>query len=188
MNPFSSNTRILGICQEAILTASKYLEIYLYDIEVLFPAMIDDFDKMPYKIRWRAFLNDGNGDKEKQTVGGYANWPEEPNEKQVGLTLKRSATFSTLTATMAGGQYVYQALDAWKYDQESFQIAVYKQTIVQSMAGMVDDATLTMPSLGKIQSFVIKELQKESVGFLSEIHSKMTADLDHQRKMDRLDP
>jgi len=194
INPMRIDDKRQAIVLDAILLAGANLHLPLKEISATHPAPLDDFDPAKVKIFWKATIDGLPPEwRGKPQIGGRLFWPEVPVEEQLKISVIRSVSFAALIALLPERNFVYAALDAFKYDQEFLSVAMYKQEVIQMLNKSVQTIPASqnggkekhkLPSLAKAQQAVIDAIQKKSIDFLKNIYARMQSDLDREDKED----
>lgn len=190
--PLKLTEKTKAVIQDAIIQSGDNLSIKLTGISVSFPAPLDDFDMMKFKILWRAKMDGMPPEwKGKPEVGGRLFWPTQPPDEQIKIATLRSVSFAILIGILPERNFVYSALDAYRFNQEFLSVGVYLQECIHLLNSSVITVPANqnggkekhkMPSLAKIQATLIDNIQKKAMPTLKDVYDKMVADLRREDK------
>jgi hypothetical protein len=182
-----------ALIQDAIIQSGTNLSILVNEIFVSFPQRLDDFDPMGFKVIWRGKLGGMPPEwKGKPDIGGRLFWPTMPTDEQLKIATIRSTSFAILIGILPERNFVYSALDAFKFNQEFLAVGVYLQECIHLLNSSVSTIPPknggkpkhALPSLAKVQQTLISHIQQKAMPLLKSIHEKMKADLVRQDKED----
>jgi hypothetical protein len=194
INPLNIDEKRKAIVLDAVIQAGANLHLPLKEISASYPSPLDDFDPAKIKVFWKATIDGLPPDwKGKPQIGGRLYWPEVPEEEQLKVSIIRSVSFAALVSLLPESKFVYSALEAFKYDKEFLSVATYEQEVIHMLNSSVQTIPASqnggkekhkLPSLAKAQQAVVDAIQKKSIDFLKDIHTRMQRDLDREDRED----
>jgi hypothetical protein len=127
--------------------AAEALGFQLGDIIVIHPMTIDDFDPNHYKVAWSSKVMNLHGIPD---VGSRLSWPQRPNDADLRMSMRRSASFVLLVGMLPEGKHIYEAMRAHSFDESNLLIGAYKMTMVALLA-----ESIKWPSMEEIEKGVV---------------------------------
>lgn len=175
-------------CVMTIRDCAAQLGITIEDAKVMRPPV--NLDPRLYDLGWTAkkisVVDDPPGvEVEPFTMGGRLNWDQEepPSTEEVLLQLRRSCMFSMTVAIMPERSFVYQALEATRFSQNSVLLGMFIHDCAMYMQNNPPkDKNYHFPSVAKAQGFIADQLKKASKQSLVAIHERLSGMYQEKRQ------
>ena len=132
-NEYSVNQKLADKCIETIRACAKQLGVKVQEEKVMRPPFMWREDDNPgHDLVWTAQMIGAVDDAPEVkpdvfTIGGRLNWntEEPPSTGEVILQLTRSCMFSMTVALAPERDFIYQALEATRFSQNSVLLGMY---------------------------------------------------------------
>lgn len=182
---YQPDEALIGQLESAIHETSRFMGVVLKDIRAFNPPPADLSEDEVF-LQWTAII-DAVAEEPKITkfisgfrIGGRLSWGHRPSEQEVQIGARRSVGFSVLTGIAPERDFVYQALEASLWSQNSVILGAFIFECVNLLQVSAGNAKTSSQiwTPGKAMNVVIDKL-KGSVGdTLEQVRENLKAAFD----------
>lgn len=182
---YKEDEQLIGKVNKVIFETSRFLGIVLKDIRAFNPPPENLSDDVVF-IQWTAVI-DAVAEEPELTrrnsgfrIGGRLSWEKSPTDTEIELGVRRSVGFSVLAGIAPEREFIYQALEASMWSQNSVILGAFifecMNLMQASMSGIKSSSQVATPA--KVMGAIANKLKESAEATLIDVRKNLQAAYD----------